>query len=66
MGSLLYPIFYLPAAIYLIFMALASISIARSISQYFYLLAVIPTMHFAWGAGFITSPRNLIPADSSK
>ncbi len=66
MGSLLYPIFYLPAAIYLIFMALASISIARSISQYFYLLAVIPTMHFAWGAGFITSPRNLIPADSSE
>jgi glycosyltransferase involved in cell wall biosynthesis len=66
MGSLLHPIFYLPAAIYLIFMALASISIARSIPQYIYLLAVIPTMHFAWGAGFLTSPRNLIPSDSSK
>jgi glycosyltransferase involved in cell wall biosynthesis len=66
MGSLLHPIFYLPAAIYLIFMAIASIAIAQSISQYIYLLAVIPTMHFAWGAGFLTSPRNLIPSDSSK
>ena len=66
MGSLLQPIFYLPAATYLIFMALASVAIARSIPQYIYLLAVIPTMHFAWGAGFLTSPRNLIPSDSSK
>lgn len=66
MGSFIHTIFYLPAAIYLLFMAAASVTIARSISQYIYLLAVIPTMHFAWGAGFITSPRNLIPADSSK
>jgi glycosyltransferase involved in cell wall biosynthesis len=66
MGSLIHTIFYLPAATYLLFMAAASITIARSLSQYIYLLAVIPTMHFAWGAGFITSPRNLIPADSSK
>jgi succinoglycan biosynthesis protein ExoA len=66
MGSLIHAIFYLPAATYLLFMAAASITIARSLSQYIYLLAVIPTMHFAWGAGFITSPRNLIPADSSK
>jgi glycosyltransferase involved in cell wall biosynthesis len=65
-GSLIHTIFYLPAATYLLFMAAASVTIARSISQYIYLLAVIPTMHFAWGAGFITSPRNLIPADSSK
>ena len=66
MGSLIHPIFFFPAVIYLFFMAAASIAIARSLSQYIYLLAVIPTMHFAWGAGFITSPRNLIPADSSK
>jgi glycosyltransferase involved in cell wall biosynthesis len=66
MGSLIHTIFYLPAATYLLFMAAASITIARSLSQYIYLLAVIPTMHFAWGAGFITSPRNLIPTDSSK
>jgi len=66
MGSLIHSIFFLPAAIYLLFMAAASVVIARSLSQYIYLLAVIPTMHFAWGVGFITSPRNLIPPDSSK
>jgi succinoglycan biosynthesis protein ExoA len=66
MGLLLHPIFFLPAFIYLLFTALSSIAIARSISQYIYLLAVIPVMHFSWGAGFITSPRNLIPPDSRK
>lgn len=66
MGSLIHPILFIPAAIYLIFMAVASISIARSIAQYIYLLVIIPTMHFAWGAGFITSPRNLISADSTQ
>jgi hypothetical protein len=66
LGSVVHSIFFIPAAIYLLFVAVASISIARSIAQYIYLLTVIPTMHFAWGAGFITSPRNLIPADSSE
>ena len=47
MGSLIHTFFFIPAATYLIFMALASISIARSLAQYIYLLAVIPTMHFA-------------------
>jgi hypothetical protein len=66
MGSFIHGVFYIPAATYLLFMAAASVVIAQSLAQYFYLLVVIPTMHFAWGAGFITSPRNLIPADSSK
>jgi len=66
MGSFIHSLFLLPAAIYLLFTAVASVVIASSISQYICLLTVIPTMHFAWGAGFITSPRNLIPADSSK
>jgi hypothetical protein len=62
-GALLHPIFFAPAAIYLLFVLGASISIASSITQYIYLLVVIPTMHFAWGAGFITSPASLVPAD---
>ena len=61
--GLFHPLFFAPAAIYLLFVLAAAISIARSLLQYFYLLAVIPTMHFAWGAGFITSGRNLVPAD---
>jgi hypothetical protein len=26
-------------------------------------LLIIPTMHFSWGAGFITSQKNLVPID---
>jgi succinoglycan biosynthesis protein ExoA len=62
-GVFLHSIFFIPAAIYLLFVALASIAIARSAIQYIYLLAVIPTMHFAWGTGFITSPKGLVPSD---
>lgn len=60
--GLIHPIFFLPASIYLLFVAAASTVIARSLLQYLYLLAIIPTMHFSWGAGFITSPKNLVPA----
>ena len=56
------PVLFLPAAIYLLFVLAASIKIASSIREYFFLLAVIPTMHFGWGAGFITSPKTLVPA----
>jgi len=57
------PILFTPAAIYLLFVLLASINIASSIREYLLLLAVIPTMHFAWGAGFISSPKTLVPQD---
>jgi succinoglycan biosynthesis protein ExoA len=61
LGLALHPILYIPALIYCAFTALASIAIAKSPSQYLYLLIVIPTMHFSWGAGFITSPSRLVP-----
>jgi glycosyltransferase involved in cell wall biosynthesis len=57
------PILFLPAAIYLFFVLRASVKIASTLREYFLLLAVIPTMHFAWGAGFISSPKNLVPLD---
>lgn len=56
------PILFTPAAIYALFVLLASIKIASNLREYFLLLAVIPTMHFAWGAGFISSPKTLVPA----
>jgi hypothetical protein len=62
LGGLLHSIFFIPAAIYLLFVAGASIAIARSVAQYIYLLLIIPTMHFAWGAGFITSPKSIVPS----
>ncbi|MEY3973516.1 MAG: hypothetical protein RL466_392 [Actinomycetota bacterium] len=61
LGLLLNPIFLAPAVIYLLFVVLASLKIATSIREYFLLLIVIPTMHFAWGAGFISSPKTLVP-----
>jgi glycosyltransferase involved in cell wall biosynthesis len=62
-GLAVHQIFLIPAAIYLLFVAAAAVAIAKSLAQYIYLLAVIPTMHFAWGAGFITSPKNLVPSE---
>jgi glycosyltransferase involved in cell wall biosynthesis len=59
LGLLLHSIFFLPAAVYGIFMLISSILIAKSIREFFSLLAIIPTMHFAWGAGFITSTKSL-------
>lgn len=56
------PILFIPASIYLLFVLAASVRIASSIREYFLLLAVIPTMHFAWGAGFISSPKTLVPS----
>ncbi|MEN9687150.1 MAG: hypothetical protein RL381_162 [Actinomycetota bacterium] len=55
------PLLFIPAAIYILFVLGASVAIASSIREYFLLLAVIPTMHFAWGAGFISSPKTLVP-----
>ena len=55
------PIFFIPAAIYIVFVLAASIAIARNFRSLLYLIAIIPTMHFAWGAGFITSPRSIVP-----
>ena len=58
-GALLNPILYLPATVYALFVAVSSVAISRSIREFISLLAIIPTMHFAWGAGFITSTKAL-------
>jgi glycosyltransferase involved in cell wall biosynthesis len=63
LGIAFHSIFLTPAATYLLFLSLASWKIASSTRQFFFLLAVIPTMHFSWGAGFITSPKKLVPSD---
>jgi glycosyltransferase involved in cell wall biosynthesis len=62
LGILLSSIFFIPALVYLLFVVLASLKISTSIGEYLLLLLVIPTMHFAWGAGFISSPKTLVPA----
>ena len=62
LGIVLSSIFFIPALVYLLFVVLASLKISTSIGEYLLLLLVIPTMHFAWGAGFISSPKTLVPA----
>ena len=62
LGLLLSSIFFIPALVYLLFVVLASLKISTSVGEYLLLLVVIPTMHFAWGAGFISSPKTLVPA----
>jgi glycosyltransferase involved in cell wall biosynthesis len=62
LGVLLSSIFFIPALVYLLFVVLASLKISTSVGEYLLLLLVIPTMHFAWGAGFISSPKTLVPA----
>jgi succinoglycan biosynthesis protein ExoA len=58
-GTLLHPLLYLPLAVYGMFIGVSAALIARSLREFLTLLAVIPTMHFAWGAGFITSTKAL-------
>lgn len=62
LGLLVSPILFIPAAIYTLFVLGASVKISSSIREYFLLLLVLPTMHFAWGAGFISSPKTLVPS----
>jgi glycosyltransferase involved in cell wall biosynthesis len=62
LGSLLSPILFIPAAIYTLFILGAAIKISSSLQEFFLLLLVLPTMHFAWGAGFISSPKTLVPS----
>jgi hypothetical protein len=58
-GLLIHPIFYIPLAVYGLFVAGSAVLISRSARELISLLAIIPTMHFAWGAGFITSTKAL-------
>lgn len=61
--GIFYPLLSIPAALYILAIALSAITIASSVGQYLYLLLIIPTMHFSWGTGFITSQRKLVPSD---
>ena len=63
LGTFVSSIFLIPAGIYALFVLIASIKIASSLLDFIILLTVLPTMHFAWGAGFITSPKSLVPSE---
>ncbi len=58
-GSFIHPILYIPLAVYGLFVAASAVLISRSVRELISLFAIIPIMHFAWGAGFITSTKAL-------
>jgi len=60
-GTLFDPSLYLPAATYITFIAITPLFISKNLNHYPLLLFILPTMHFSWGFGFLTSPRKLVP-----
>jgi hypothetical protein len=62
-GSLFSPILFLPAGIYAGFTLVAGIVLGEGLLEKIMMPAVLFTMQMAWGAGFITSPKSLVPQD---
>jgi len=62
-GATFHPIFIIPAFIYLLFLLLASVKIASTLREVILLFLILPTMHFSWGLGFLTSSKSLVPKD---
>ena len=62
LGLFISPVGIIPAAIYLLFLVLASAKIGTDFVERLRLPAILLTMHMSWGAGFITSSRSLVPA----
>jgi hypothetical protein len=60
LGALVSPWLFAPTVIYLTAIAASSIWIGKSWAERVRLPLVLITMHFSWGFGFISSPRNLI------
>lgn len=56
------PLALIPAGIYFTFLIGASLAIGTSTAERLRLPAILFTMHMSWGAGFITSPRSLVPS----
>ena len=62
LGALVWPIFYIPAVVYAVFILGASAIIGKSVGEIVCLPTILLTMHISWGFGFLTSPKSLAPA----
>ena len=60
LGATLNTIFFLPASMYLLGNVVGSFVIGKNLKEKIVLPIILATMHFSWGIGFITSPRDLI------
>jgi glycosyltransferase involved in cell wall biosynthesis len=62
-GLLVSPWLFVPAGIYVGFTLLAGVALGQGLLEKLLLPAVLFTMQMSWGAGFITSPKSLVPQD---
>ena len=62
-GLLVSPWLFVAAGIYVGFTVLAGIALGKGLLEKLLLPAVLFTMQMSWGAGFITSPKSLVPRD---
>ena len=54
---------FVPAGVYAGFTVLAGVALGKGLLEKLLLPAVLITMQMSWGAGFITSPKSLVPQD---
>ena len=62
-GLLISPYLFLPAGIYAGFTLIAGLILGQGLLEKIAMPAVLFTMQMAWGAGFVTSPKSLVPQD---
>lgn len=62
-GLAISPLWFVPAFIYFLSLIFAALVIGRSAGERVRLPGIFFTMHMAWGAGYLTSPRSLVPSE---
>lgn len=60
LGIFVHPFYFLPAGLYLLGNLIGSFVIGKDLREKISLPAILATMHFSWGFGFLTSPKGLI------
>ena len=60
LGIFVDPFYFLPAGLYLLGNLIGSFVIGKDLREKISLPAILATMHFSWGFGFLTSPKGLI------
>jgi len=62
-GIAISSLLYIPAGIYVGFTLIAGIMLGKGLLGKIMMPSILFTMQMAWGAGFITSPKSLVPQD---
>ena len=60
LGATVNSFLFLPVGLYILGNLVGSLVIGKDIKEKIMLPAILATMHFSWGIGFITSPKKLI------